>query len=115
MTGGDQSALTGGYRSALTGGDRSALTGGYRSALTGGDRSALTGGYRSALTGGYCSVVYGGEGSKVSGGLHSVLAIQFWKDDEFECIKFKEVDGEKIKPNTFYKLDEAGRFVEVKE
>ena len=102
-------------KAALTGGDWSALTGGYQSALTGGNRSALTGGYQSALTGGDWSVVYGGEGSKVSGGLHSVLAIQLWKDGKFKCIKFKEVDGVKIKANTFYKLDNAGRFVEVKE
>jgi len=123
LTGGNQSALTGGYRSALTGGNQSALTGGNqsaltggnRSALTGGNRSALTGGYQSALTGGYRSVVYGGEGAKVRGGLRSVLAIQYWKDFEFQCIKFKEVDGKKIKPDTWYKLDKAGRFIEVKD
>ncbi len=115
LTGGDWSALTGGYRSALTGGYRSALTGGVRSALTGGNQSALTGGNQSALTGGDWSVVYGGEGAKVRGGLHSVLAIQYWKDFEFQCIKFKEVDGKKIKPDTWYKLDKAGRFIEVKD
>lgn len=81
----------------------------------GADNTALTGGNRSALTGGDGSVVYGGEGAKVRGGLHSVLAIQYWKDDEFQCIKFKEVDGEKIKPNIWYKLDKAGRFIEVME
>ena len=113
--GADQSALTGGNQSALTGGDWSALTGGVQSALTGGNQSALTGGYRSALTGGDWSVVYGGEGAKVRGGLHSVLAIQYWKDFEFQCIKFKEVDGKKIKPDTWYKLDKAGRFIEVKD
>jgi len=113
--GANQSALTGGNQSALTGGYRSALTGGNQSALTGGNRSALTGGYQSALTGGYRSVVYGGEGAKVRGGLRSVLAIQYWKDFEFQCIKFKEVDGKKIKPDTWYKLDKAGRFIEVKD
>ena len=115
LTGGYSSALTGGYSSALTGGDSSALTGGDWSALTGGYRSALTGGYSSALTGGDRSVVYGGENSKVRGGLHSVLAIQYWVDGEFECIKFKEVDGIKIKENTYYRLDSKGRFIEVKE
>ncbi len=97
------------------GADQSALTGGNQSALTGGNWSALTGGYQSALTGGNWSVVYGGEGAKVRGGLHSVLAIQYWKDFEFQCIKFKEVDGKKIKPDTWYKLDKAGRFIEVKD
>ena len=86
-----------------------------QSVLTGGVQSALTGGNQSALTGGDWSVVYGGEGAKVRGGLHSVLAIQYWKDFEFQCIKFKEVDGKKIKPDTWYKLDKAGRFIEVKD
>ena len=97
LTGGDWSALTGGDRSALTGGDSSALTGGYSSALTGGDWSALTGGDWSALTGGYSSVVYGGEGAKVRAGKRSVISLQYWKNDEFICIKFAEVDGEKIR------------------
>ena len=115
LTGGYRSALTGGYSSALTGGDWSALTGGNSSALTGGDWSALTGGYSSALTGGDWSVVYGGEDAKVRAGKGSVLALQYWKDCEFIGIKFKEVDGKKIKENTWYKLDKLGRFVEVKE
>ena len=113
--GADSSALTGGYRSALTGGDRSALTGGYSSALTGGDSSALTGGDRSALTGGNWSVVYGGEDAKVRAGKGSVLVLQYWKNYKFKGIKFEEVDGVKIKENTYYKLDKMGRFVEVKE
>ena len=104
--GADKACLTGGNSSALTGGDCSALTGGDSSALTGGDRSALTGGNRS--------VVYGGEGARVRAGKGSVLALQYWKDFEFKCIKFKEVDGKKIKENTWYKLDSLGRFVEVK-
>ena len=115
LTGGNSSALTGGNRSALTGGDWSALTGGNSSALTGGNRSALTGGDWSALTGGDRSVVYGGEGAKVRGGKRSVLALQYWKDCEFKGIKFKEVDGKKVKENTWYKLDSLGRFVVVKD
>ena len=94
------------------GADNSALTGGDWSALTGGNCSALTGGYRSALTGGDCSVVYGGKDAKVRGGLHSVLAIQYWVDYEFKGIKFAEVDGEIIKANVFYKLNEKGEFIE---
>ena len=115
LTGGDLSALTGGNSSALTGGDWSALTGGDWSALTGGYRSALTGGYRSALTGGYRSVVYGGENAKVRAGKHSVLALQYWKNDKLVCIKFAEVDGKTIKENVFYKLDADGNFIEAEE
>ena len=115
LTGGYGSALTGGYGSALTGGDRSALTGGCGSALTGGYGSALTGGKRSALTGGKFSVVYGGDGAKVRGGMHAVLALQYWVDGELVGVKVKVVDGEKIKPDTWYRLDKAGRFVKAKE
>ena len=115
LTGGDQSALTGGDESALTGGNRSALTGGNQSALTGGNQSALTGGNWSALTGGYASVVYGGDGAKVRGGMHAVLALQYWVDCKLVGIKVKVVDGDKIKPDTWYRLDKAGRFIEAKE
>ena len=103
----------GGNGSALAGGDCSALTGGDCSALTGGNCSALTGGYLSALTGGRWSVVYGGEGAKVRAGKGSVLALQCWKDGRLTGIKFKEVDGEKIKADTWYKLDKAGRFIKA--
>ena len=103
----------GGNSSALTGGDSSALTGGNSSALTGGNSSALTGCYKSALTGGRWSVVYGGEGAKVRARKGSVLALQYWVDFEFKGIKFKEVDGVKIKENQYYKLDARGRFIET--
>ena len=115
LTGGYGSALTGGYQSALTGGYQSALTGGYQSALTGGNQSALTGGDQSALTGGNASVVYGGDGAKVRGGMHAVLALQYWVDYKLVGVKVKVVDGEKIKPDTWYRLDKAGRFIEAKE
>lgn len=86
------------------GGDWSTIIGGSRSAITGGDRSAITGGDRS--------VIYGGENAKVRGGLHSILAIQYFKNYEFKSIKFAEVDGEIIKANVFYKLNDKGEFIE---
>ena len=86
-----------------------------KAALTGGDFSALTGGYQSALTGGEFAVIYGGEGAKVRGGIHAVLALQHWIGGELVGVKVKVVDGVKIKPDTWYRLDKAGRFVEAKE
>ena len=122
LTGGDGSALTGGYRSALTGGDwsaltggdRSALTGGYGSALTGGDRSALTGGDGSALTGGYGSALRGGAGSRFRGGMWTVFAAEI-RDNEGKLVGVKAgvVDGETLKPAVWYTLKD-GEFVEVK-
>ena len=115
LTGGDRSALTGGNSSALTGGDWSALNGGDRSALTGGDKSALNGGDSSALTGGDWSVVYGGENAKVRAGIGSVLALQYWVNCKFIGVNCEAVDGKKIKANTWYRLDKAGRFIEAEE
>ncbi len=120
LTGGNMSALTGGYMSALTGGNMSALTGGYMSALTGGNmsaltggnRSALTGGYRSALAGGNMSALRGGESSKFKGGMWSVFACEIWEDGTIKGVTTAVVDGETIKPDTWYKL-ENGEFVEV--
>ena len=114
LNGGDYSALKGGYGSALNGGYGSALNGGNYSALKGGNYSALNGGNYSALNGGKYSVVYGGEGAKVKAKKGSVLALQYWVDGEFKGIKFKEVDGVKIKEDTYYTLVN-GRFKEVKE
>ena len=123
LTGGDGSALTGGDWSALTGGDRSALTGGYGSALTGGDRSTLTGGDWSALTGGDRSAFAGGKAAIMRGGKESTFKGDMWsvfaceiRDDEYKLTGMATavVDGENIKPNTWYKCVD-GEFVEVKE
>ena len=114
LTGGNWSALTGGYNSALTGGNWSALTGGNWSALTGGDWSALTGGYSSALTGGDWSVLYGGENAKMRAKKGSVLAFQVWEDYKMVGIRFAEVDGKKIKEDTWYQLVD-GKITEVNE
>lgn len=82
-------------------------------AEVGKNKCCLTGGDWSALTGGDWSVVYGGENAKVRAGKGSVLALQYWKNGEFSGIKCKEVDGVKVKADTWYKLDKAGWFIEV--
>ena len=130
---GDYSAATNtGYRSAATNtGYYSAATNtGYRSAATNtGYRSAATNtGYRSAATNtGYQSVavstgefstakvsgkgsvaVVTGRDSKAAGALGDwiVLTERYdWKwDYQIKDVKAFMVDGEKIQPNTFYKL-----------
>ena len=105
LSGGDWSALSGGDWSALSGGYRSALSGGYQSALSGGYRSALSGGNRSALSGGYQSVLRGGEKCKYRGGMWSVFAAEIWNNGRIISIKTAVVDGESIKPDTWYQFD----------
>ncbi|TKI03547.1 hypothetical protein [Martelella alba] len=68
------------------------------STLTGGDYSTLTGGYRSTLT----------------GGDDSVLIIQRWNGKRYKY-EIANVGENGIKPNTEYRLDEDGEFIEVTE
>ena len=114
LSGGYRSALSGGNQSALSGGNQSALSGGYWSALSGGNRSALSGGNRSALSGGDWSVLRGGEGCKYRGGLWSVFAAEIYDADELIGMKTAVVDGENIKPDTWYQFD-GKEFIESNE
>jgi hypothetical protein len=115
LQGGDWSALQGGYGSALQGGYGSALRGGVGSALQGGNGSALQGGDGSALRGGDWSVLRGGIGSEFKGGMWSIFACEV-RDDDYKLIDMKTavVDGNTIKPDTWYTLRD-GEFVEVTE
>lgn len=87
------------------GGNRSALSGGDQSALSGGDWSALSGGYQSALFGGDWSVLRGGEECKYRGGMWSVFAAEIWGNGQLIGMKTAVVDGENIKPDTWYQFD----------
>jgi len=122
---GDRSAATNtGYCSAATNtgdcsaatntGDRSAATNtGYRSAATNtGDRSVAT------VSGKESFAIATGIDGKAKGtlGCYIALAEWEWNDDEnrYRLMNFKthKVDGEIIKPDTFYML-KGGEFIEV--
>ena len=111
---GNRSALSGGDQSALSGGDQSALSGGDQSAISGGDQSAISGGYRSALSGGNRSVLRGGEECKYRGGLWSIFAAEIWDNGQLIGVKTAVVDGENIKPDTWYQFD-GKEFIESNE
>ena len=92
----------------------SALSGGYQSALSGGYRSALSGGDQSALSGGDWSVLRGGEKCKYRGGMWSVFAAEIWDGGRLTAMKTAVVDGEDIKPDTWYQFD-GKEFIESNE
>ena len=103
--------------SGTAGGNESNLAGGSWSNLAGGDRSNLAGGYRSNLAGGASSLILGRNGCKAKGGKNSVIVLTEWDwndNDEYVpvFVKAEVVDGERIKADTFYKL-ENGEFTEV--
>ena len=117
LAGGYKSNLAGGNWSNLAGGNWSNLAGGSESNLAGGDWSNLAGGDWSNLAGGESSIMVGRNGCKAKGGLHSVIVLTEWdwRNDEYVpiCVKAEVVDGEQIKADTWYTL-ENGKFVEVK-
>jgi len=120
-TAGSYGAATAGYRGAATAGDSGAATAGDRGAATAGDRGAATAGYRGAATArGSVSVgkngcgLVRGNGIKARGGLGAVLVICVENDSDYDIREWKAVvvDGETIKPDTWYTLKD-GEIVEV--
>jgi len=111
----DRGAATAGEYGAATAGEYGAATAGYRGAATAGEYGAATSKGKSS-TGDYGLSVARGNGVKVKGGLNAVLVIaeeNNW-DCEIKDWKAVVVDGEKVKADTWYKL-ENGELVEVKE
>ena len=118
LAGGNRSNLAGGNRSNLAGGNDSNLAGGNDSNLAGGNRSNLAGGNYSNLAGGNGALIVGRNGCKAKGGKNSVIVLTEWDwiDKEYVpvCVKAEIVDGERIKADTWYKL-ENGEFRESEE
>ena len=122
-TAGDSGAATAGYRGAATAGDSGAATAGNYGAATAGDSGAATAGDSGAATSRGKSAsgenglsVARGNDVRVKGGLGAILAIAEEEKDNYDIREWKAVvvDGEKIKPDTWYKLSD-GELVEVEE
>ena len=130
-TAGYSGAATAGYSGAATAGDRGAATAGYRGAATAGNYGAATAGNYGAATAGYRGAatsrgksasgknglsVARGNGVKVKGGLGAILVIAEENSTDFDIKEWKTVvvDGEKVKADTWYKL-ENGELVICKD
>ena len=138
-TAGYRGAATAGYRGAATAGSCGAATAGSFGAATAGDCGAATAGYRGAATAGYrgaatagsCGAATSrgtvsvgkngvalcrGNGVKAKGGLGSLIVIAEECDTNYGIKEWKAavVDGDEIKPDVWYKL-ENGEFVETSE
>ena len=103
---------------------KKAVEAGDAKAVAVGDEEAASAGYRgSASSFGKSSVgkngcaIARGNGAMVRGGIGAVLVLV--EENAFDCgIRFwksEEVDGERIKENTWYRLDSYGEFKEVEE
>ena len=115
LAGGYGVKLAGGDGASLAGGDRTTLAGGYGATLAGGDGASLAGGDRTTLAGGIGAILAGDVGSVAKGKKGAVMLL-VERNEKYEIINFNavQVDGEKIKEDTFYKL-ENGEFVEVEK
>ena len=128
-TAGSYGAATAGDRGAATAGDSGAATAGYRGAATAGYRGAATAGsYGAATAGSYGAAtsrgssasganglsVARGNNVRVKGGLGAVLVIVEEEPRSYEIKEWKAavVDGDAIKPDTWYTLKD-GEFVEA--
>jgi len=106
-----------------TAGDFGAATAGKHGAATAGKYGAATAGkYGAATSRGYVSVgengcgLVRGENVKIKGGMGAILVIAVENDADYGIKEWKAfvVDGENIKPDTWYKL-KNGDLVEVSE
>ena len=122
-TAGESGAATAGESGAATAGYFGAATAGYFGAATAGKYGAATAGYFGAATSrGYVSVgengcgLVRGENVKIKGGMGAILVIAVENDADYGIKEWKAfvVDGENIKPDTWYKL-KNGDLVEVSE
>ena len=120
-TAGNSGAATAGYSGAATAGDSGAATAGNSGAATAGNSGAATAGdYGAATSRGKSASgknglsVARGNDVKVKGGLGAILVIAEENSTDFDIKEWKAVvvDGEKVKADTWYKL-ENGELVEV--
>lgn len=113
VTAGDYGAATAGYRGAATAGNYgAAMAGNCGAAMAGDHGTAVSGGSSSAGDYGLC--VARGNGCRVKGGIGSVLVIAEETKNSVKTVHCKTavVDGERIKADTWYTLQD-GEFSEV--
>ena len=120
LSAGDGSSLSAGDSSSLSAGDSSYLSAGTGSYLSAGTGSSLSAGDRSIAASRWSSsvgengiAVARGNGCKVRGGIGSILVIAEESSTSYDifCWKAVFVDGEIVKADTWYTLEE-GEFVE---
>ena len=114
-TAGEYGAATAGKYGAATAGECGAATAGECGAATAGEYGAATSRGKSASGKNGLSVARGND-VRVKGGLGAILVIAEEEKDNYDIREWKAVvvDGEKIKPDTWYKLS-GGELVEVEE
>ena len=112
-TAGDSGAATAGKYGAATAGNSGAATAGKYGAATAGDSGAATSHGSVSVGENGCGLVRG-ENVKIKGGMGAILVIALENDEDYGIKEWKAfvVDGETVKPDTFYTL-KNGELVEA--
>ena len=116
-TGKDSRVITGHYGNVTTGSQSVSISGPSSTAISGINSTVVTGGYGKA-TAGNNSIVIAGCWGTVSGGHNSVLVLRHNYADPLDGTRCYEprvaiVGKNGIKPNTPYRLDGKGDFIEA--
>ena len=110
---GDNESVSVGNRASASAGESGSASAGYRGSASAGESgSAVSRGSASVAASGVA--VVRGNGVMAKGGLGSVLVIAIENNDNFEIASWKAgvVNGETLKPDTWYTLKD-GEFAEV--
>ena len=112
-TAGSYGAATAGSYGAATAGYRGAATAGYRGAATAGDSGAATSRGKASV-GKDGAALARGNNVKAMGGLGAILVLVEEEADSYDIRHWKAVvvDGETIKADTWYTLNDDGDVVE---
>ena len=109
-------AVKAGDAKAVAVGDEEAASAGYRGSASAGDSGSASSFGKSSVGKKGCAIARG-NGAMVRGGMGAVLVLveENASDCDIRFWKSEEVDGERIKENTWYMLDSYGEFKKVEE
>ncbi len=119
-TAGDEGTATAGYKGTATAGDKGTATAGDEGTATAGDEGTAKAGdygtakagYKGTATAGDYGTATAGDYGTAKAGYNGVIIIKHW-NGEIYVPKVAIVRENGIKPNTPYKLDSEGNFVEA--
>lgn len=113
LTGNNNTKLVGGAYATLIGGCNATVVGDCGSTLVGGNNAKLVGDYATTLAGGNNAIIVGDHGSTAKGKKGSIIVL-VERDGDLNIVNFKavQVDGEKIKEDVLYKLED-GKLIQV--
>ena len=111
-TAGDRGTARAGDRGTATAGDCGTATAVYYGTATAGYRGTATAGYHGTATAGDQGTATAGDHGTARAGMNGAIIIRNHKSPyQLICA---QVDGEIIKANVFYKLNDNAQFVEAK-